>query len=157
MFNGLDVFLILIALVFILLDTLKGFVSSFFNKASFVLALLFAFLFFQMGTRFYGQFIAITFIASLLGFISIFAIVFVIVKIFQSLTKTIFFSNPVMKSLDRSLGFLFGIVEAFVLIFFILFLFHTQKLFPVDTLLGNSFFYTLLQPLMGFRPVLIKG
>lgn len=157
MLNGLDVFFILISLVLILLDTLKGFVSSFFNKAAFVLALLFAFLFFSYGAFFYGQFIQIGFLSALLSFVSIFAIVFLIVKIFQSLTKKVFFSNSIMASLDRSLGFLFGLVEAFVLIIFILYLLQAQNIFSVDSLLGNSFFYTLLQPILGFEPVLIKG
>lgn len=157
MLNGLDIFLLIISLVLILLDVLKGFVSSFFNKASFVLALFFAFLFFPSGAKFYGQFISISFLASLLSFISIFAIVFVIVKIFQNLTKSIFFSNSVMKSLDRSLGFLFGIVEAFVFIFFVIFILDSQNFIPVDNLLGNSVIYSLFQPLMGVKPVLVKG
>lgn len=149
MCNGLDIFFIGLTLVFVLLDTLKGFVSSFFNKAAFVLGLLFAFLFFSFGSRFYSQFIPISVLASLLSFISIFAIVFIIVKIFQSLTKAIFFSNPIMASLDRSLGLLFGIIESFVLIYFILFLLTIQNTFPIDNLLGNSFIYSLFQPLLG--------
>ena len=157
MLNGLDVFLLIILVVFIILETLKGFVASFFSKAAFVLGLLFAFLFFPQGAAFYKRFVSINFLASLLAFVSIFAIVFLIVKIFQSLTKTIFFSNPIMTSLDRSLGFLFGIVEAFVIIFFVLHLLQAQSIFPTNSLLGNSVFYSFLQPLLGLRPVLIQG
>lgn len=157
MFNGLDIFLLLISLVIMILDTLKGFVSSFFNKAAFVLSILFAFLFLPFGALFYSKFIAINFLASLLSFLSIFALVFVIVKIFQSLTKTLFFSNSVMKSLDRSLGFIFGIIEAFAIIVFILFVLHTQKIFPLDQVLGNSLFYAILEPVMGLKPLIIKG
>ena len=58
-------------------------------------------------------------VANILGFLTVFICSFVLIKIIQTLVKTIF-SGPILNSLDKTLGLLLGFAEGGALVFLIL-------------------------------------
>ena len=78
-------------------------------------------------------------VEKVLGFISVFVIVFLIIKIIQVIISKLF-SFSILKSLDRTLGFFFGIVEGFALVALIIFVLNIQPFFHANRLLEGSFY-----------------
>ena len=53
------------------------------------------------------------------------------------------FELNILNSLDRALGFFFGIVEGLAIVLLIMFLIVAQPFFNADSLIQNSFFYDI--------------
>ena len=70
-------------------------------------------------------------------------VVFLIIKLAQMIVSKIF-EWSILKSLDRTLGFIFGIVEGAAVVCLIIFLLSVQPFFDVTNLFDGSFFYGLV-------------
>ena len=55
------------------------------------------------------------------------------------------FEWSILKSLDRTLGFIFGIVEGLALVCLIVFLLSAQPFFNTQTIFDGSFYYNIIQ------------
>jgi membrane protein required for colicin V production len=86
-------------------------------------------------------------IPEILAFAAIFLIVFLFVRLIEFLLKDII-NGINLHRLDRFLGMIFGLIEAFVLICLILFVIVVQPLFDPLSVLQNSIVAELLLPLV---------
>ncbi len=153
----IDIFFIIIIVLFSILVAIKGFVAEFFGKAAFGLAIISAVLFFDNLTPFIASLIPVPVIPIIVSFILIFSAVYIVLKFIQVITKKIFFSGPVMGGLDRSLGFILGLVEGVVICAFICVLMTIQPFLDLNSVLADSFFFAILQPLIGLEPIIIPA
>lgn len=153
----IDIFFLVIIALFSILVAIKGFVAEFFGKAAFGLAVIFAVLFFDNLTPLVASFIPAPVVPAIVSFILIFSAVYICLKVMQVVTKKLFFSGTVMGGLDRSLGFLLGLVEGIVICAVACVLLQIQPFIDLSTVLANSLFFSILQPLIGLEPIIIPA
>ena len=148
-FTLTDVIFLVIILIFAVIATAKGFINAIFGKLCWILGLIFAFLFYKKLTGYMKQLVHNETVSSILCFVLIFVIVFLFVKIIQTLLSKAF-DGEIMKGLDRSLGFFFGLLEGFVVVFVFVFILMNQPWFDCYKIFEGSFFVKLIQPLLNY-------
>ncbi|MBO4547042.1 MAG: CvpA family protein [Treponema sp.] len=116
--NVLDYILIAILLIFTIRGFARGMINEIFGIGSLIIPLFLSVLFFQKMGKVYASSMD-PLVANILGFLTVFICSFVLVKIIQTLVKTIF-SGPILNSLDKTLGLLLGFAEGGALVFLIL-------------------------------------
>lgn len=118
----------------------KGFINNIFGKLAWILGIIFAVFFYDDVAASIMKGIGNPLLENILAFVLVFVVVFLVIKIIQMIFARIFEIN-ILKSLDRTLGFFFGIVEGLAIVWLIILLLISQPFFPVDRLFENSFFY----------------
>jgi membrane protein required for colicin V production len=81
----------------------------------------------------------------MVAFAAIFIIVFVAIKLIESVLKDII-RRISLSAIDHLLGFFFGIAEGLVIVIIILVIITVQPLFDKDVVLDGSVFARLLMP-----------
>ena len=142
-----DIIFLLIVLLFAISAFARGLVKEFFGKAALVCGIIFALLFSSHLFPYVQSGIKNELLSKLIAFLLIFVIVFLLVKIIQEIVAK-FFSGDILKSLDRSLGLVFGIIEGLALVALILVILTTQPWFSTEGILGESAFYRFLLPIV---------
>lgn len=142
-FTVIDWIFGILILIFALSGLIKGFVDCVFNKLCWILGLIAACLFYDDAAKLILSSIENPSLSNVLGFCIVFVGVFVVVKLIQIIVSKIFQLN-ILKSLDRVLGFAFGIVEGTAVVGLLIFLLTKQPFFSPDKLLEGSFFYGLM-------------
>ena len=133
----------IIILIFAIAGIIKGFVNNVMGKLALALGILMACMFYKTaGINLLASVENITF-RNILGFLIVFVVVFLIVKCIQVIISRVF-EWEVLKSLDRTLGFVFGAVEGLAVIGLLMFLLSIQPFFDVSGIFKDSFFYSLL-------------
>ena len=142
------IFIALIGL-FIIRCYLKGFVSEILSMAGIVLGLLASLFFYKNGAEFLrNQFWPeLKIIPEIVAFVGLFVIVFFIIKLLEVLLKGII-NNIKLGGADRGLGIVFGLAEGMVVVSLILFLLKIQPLFDPSAIISDSFFASILLPLI---------
>ena len=145
----IDIIFAVVILVLIIRASLRGFVDEFMSMAALVLGLLAAALLYKNAGIFIPEryMRGVGLIPELLGFLGLFLIVFVAIKVFSRILQDII-QRIHLGGVDRFLGFVFGIVEGLTLITLILLILVSQPLFNPAPLLGNSYFARFLLPLI---------
>lgn len=138
-FTPFDYVLSIIILIFAVVGLIKGFVDNIFGKLALIGGIICGVYFYDDIATKVWSFIGHPMVEKVLGFISVFVIVFLIIKIIQVIISKLF-SFSILKSLDRTLGFFFGIVEGFALVALIIFVLNIQPFFPANRLLEGSFY-----------------
>lgn len=156
MFNVIDIIFILIILVFSIIATAKGFVKEIFNKASWILGIVFGVIFCKKLSPFLEGFVKSETLRTICAFLLIFMVVFLILQIIKTIIHNAF-DTEIMGGLDKALGFFFGIIEGLAVVMLIIVLLSIQPFFPTEAIFGNSFFFNLLAPLLGTNKKLIPG
>ena len=147
--SAIDIIFIALLVIFTVRCAIKGFISEIMSMASIVLGLLAALYFYKNG----GEFVRIKFmpgmkiIPEIIAFVSLFLIVFVVIKILEIMLKEII-EGVRLGGADRFLGIFFGVAEGIVVISLVLFILRIQPLFNPGPLFSNSFFAKLLLPLI---------
>lgn len=140
-FVTVDFVFLCFILICVVISTVRGFVSELFGKASWILGIVAAFIFYdEVGNLFTG--IENGFLKVVIGFCISFVAVFMIFKLLEIIFSK-FVENDILASLNRALGFLLGIAEGIALVSFAIHLLKWQKLFDASFLTG-SFFARLL-------------
>lgn len=139
------VFIIIIAAC-VLLSFLKGFVASFFGKATFIVAVLLGIFFAPKLDVFVANYVNVLYVTTIISFLLIFIISFLVLKVLQLIIKSIF-SGEIMGSLDKALGFFWGLVEGLLIVGVICVILIVQPFFDLTELLSNSFFASKILPL----------
>lgn len=148
-FMPIDFVFVILILIFTIRCAIRGFISEVMSMAAVVLGLLASLFFFKKG----GAYISERFMpkyptfSDVIAFILLFLIVFLVMKILERLLKDIIEGIKLGKA-DRFLGFLFGIIEGFIVTGLILFIITVQPLFDPQKVLNNSFFAGILLPLI---------
>ncbi len=131
-FNALDFVLIGIFAVLCLRGIIRGLIDSVFGLGSFIVAVYAAIRWWSSVAKAIRPMNEI--LLFLISFFSVFIIAYVMMKILQLIVKSIFSGN-ILKSLDRTLGFILGAVQGVILVFIVLILLedfsdmlHSEKL-----------------------------
>ena len=135
--------------LFIIRCYLKGFISEILSMAGVVLGLLASLFFYKNGADFLrNQFWPdLKIIPEIIAFVGLFIIVFFAIKLFEVMLKGII-NNIKLGGADRALGILFGFAEGIAVVSLILFLLRIQPLFDPSSIISDSFFASLLLPLI---------
>ena len=132
-----------IILIFAISGVIKGFIDNVFGKIAFIAGIILAYMFYKDVAAGLLKDIKIPYAANIIAFLLIFVVTFLIIKIVQMIVSKVF-EWSILKSLDRTLGFIFGIVEGGAVICLIIFILTAQPFFNVQTLFDGSFFYNLV-------------
>lgn len=138
----IDYIFIVVIILFAILGVVKGFIDNIFGKLSWIVGILGAFFFYDQVARNVLTGIKNVIAANILAFVILFVIIFLIIKMIQVIIGRLF-ECPVLNSLDRALGFFFGIVEGIAVVALIIFLLCNQPFFQIDNLFDGSFFFRL--------------
>ena len=133
----------IIIVVFAISGLIKGFVDNVFGKLAFIAGIICGWIFYKSLATTLLKDIKVPYAANILSFLLIFVVVFLIIKLAQMIVSKIF-EWSILKSLDRTLGFIFGIVEGAAVVCLIIFLLSVQPFFDVTNLFDGSFFYGLV-------------
>lgn len=144
-----DVIFLLIILIFAIVAAAKGFIKAIFGKLCWILGLLGAFLLYKKLMGHMTSLVHNETLSFILCFVLIFVVIFLIVKIIQTIIERIF-DGEIMKGLDRSLGFFFGIVEGLVVIFVFVLILTYQPWFDCSKLFEGSWLVKMLSPLLDY-------
>ena len=148
-FTLTDIIFLIIILIFAIIAAAKGFIKAIFGKLCWIFGLLGAFFFYRRLVKHMDALIHNETVSLILCFVLIFVVIFLIVKIIQTALEKVF-DGEIMKGLDRSLGFFFGIVEGLTIIFFLTFILLKQPWFDCSKLFEGSFFVKFLNPLFEY-------
>ncbi|MDR1108554.1 MAG: CvpA family protein [Spirochaetaceae bacterium] len=146
----IDIIFIALVLILVIRCALRGFIEEVMSMASVVAGVFSAVFFYKRG----GAFLRERYLGNLgvvpeiLGFIILFLIPFVGIRILEHIIKDII-ARVHLGGIDRFLGILFGLVEGIVLIALVLFVIDIQPLFDKNLLLEKSFFAPFLLPVIG--------
>lgn len=149
-FTVIDWIFSLIIFAFAIVGIIKGFIDNVFGKLALVLGIFIAILFYKNIAGGLLKDIKIPFAANIIAFLLVFVVVFLIVKIVQMIVSKVF-EWSILKSLDRTLGFFFGIVEGAVVICLIILLLDAQPFFDVSSLFDGSFYHNLVSSFLTAR------
>jgi membrane protein required for colicin V production len=138
-FAIVDIVIVGIIALFALRSAVRGFVKEFFSMADLVIGLLFAILFFRRAAAVIGEQFApeMKTLADVISFAILFIAVFIAVKLLEAILRDIF-AKIKLKSLDRLLGFFYGVVEGIVIVYLLLFLINIQPFFDPQRILEKS-------------------
>lgn len=145
-FQIIDWIFSFIILIFAISGVIKGFIDNVFGKIAFVAGILLAYLFYKDLAEKLLKDIKVPYAANIIAFLLIFVTTFLVIKIIQMIVAKVF-EWSILKSLDRTLGFIFGIVEGAAVICLIIFLMSAQPFFNTQSIFENSFYYNLVTSL----------
>ena len=134
----------IIILLFAISGLIKGFIDNVFGKIAFVAGILLAYLFYKDVATGLLKDVKIPVAANVIAFLLIFVVTFLVIKIVQMIVAKVF-EWSILKSLDRTLGFIFGIVEGGAVVCLIVFLLNAQPFFSTQALFDGSFYFNLIQ------------
>lgn len=149
------VLLVLIVLVIIKV-TLTGFITEFFSKASVLIGISGAILFYRTLAPYVVKIIGPDVYPEIISFLVIFLVLYLAVKLIQQLAGSAF-QGETMTNLDRSLGFFLGIAEGFLLVLVILLSIRMQPWFDLSVLTRGSFFAGVLEPFLNESRSFVSG
>lgn len=142
-FMPVDWIFAIIIFVFCIIGLIRGFVKEIFGKAAWVLGIILAiFLYAKVGGLLHSK-IQNLIVCNILGFIIVFTVVFVVVKLIGALLHAIS-ELPILNGLDKAFGAMFGLIEGFAIVCFIMFIISIQPFFDGSKLFTGSFFYGLM-------------
>ncbi|MBQ0039692.1 MAG: CvpA family protein [Treponema sp.] len=143
----IDLVFCVLVFVLALIGLFNGFINEVMGKVIPFISIWVAFVTFGHLVGPLEKHINIHIVAVICAFLIIFMVVFILLKIVQHILKGLF-SNSILKSLDRFLGFVFGIVEALAVICIVLLVLYAQPWFNTDPLLKGSLFARFLGPIV---------
>jgi membrane protein required for colicin V production len=145
--NILDIVLAALAALIAIRAALRGFVQEVMAVGALILGLIAAFALYRPLEPLFASFVGEGPYTAILSFIGVFAAAFILAKIVESLVRGIV-RELRLEGLDKLLGLLVGLVEAFLLGALILVLLSSQDLVDVGELLSGSAFARAVLPLV---------
>ena len=133
-------------LIFAISGVIIGFIDNVFGKIAFIAGILLGYLFYKDIAKILSKDIKFPFAANILAFLLIFVVTFLVIKIIQMIVSKVF-EWSILKSLDRTLGFIFGLVEGAAVVCLAIFLLTAQPFFDVENLFDGSFYYNFVTSL----------
>lgn len=143
----IDLIFILIIVALALIGLIKGFLDEVLGKVIPIASIWIAFMTFGYLMPTVEERIKIHIVAVICSFLIVFIATFIVLKIFQLILKKIF-SGAILKSLDRFLGLVFGIIEGFAVVCLILLVLTAQPWFDSSSILTGSIFAKYLEPII---------
>lgn len=147
-FGVIDIIFSLIILVCAIGAAFKGFIRAVLSKLAIILGVFFAITFNGKLSPVFETRISSPVICKILSGLIIFIVVFIVVMIIQKILQRVF-SGEILRSLDSTLGFFFGLLGGLIIVIVILKLLYMQSFFDVKNLLSDSFFNNFLKSFIG--------
>lgn len=138
MFVTIDVVFGILILIVAIAGLVNGFRKEVFGKVTPVVSCVLSFLFYQRLVEPVESYVKNHILSVILSFLLIFIIVFIVMKIIELVIDKIF-GGEIFKSLDRTLGFFFGIIEGMALVCIILMILRVQPWFDMSRIFEGSF------------------
>ena len=135
-----------IILIFAVVGVIKGFIDNIFGKIAFIAGIILGYFFYKDVAEGLLKDIKVPYAANIIAFLLIFVVTFLIIKLVQMIIAKVF-EWSILKSLDRTLGFIFGLVEGAAVVCLIIFLLTAQPFFSVQNIFDGSFYYNLVTAL----------
>ena len=135
-----------IILIFAVVGVIKGFIDNIFGKIAFIAGIILGYFFYKDVAEGLLKDIKVPYAANIIAFLLIFVVTFLIIKLVQMIVAKVF-EWSILKSLDRTLGFIFGLVEGAAVVCLIIFLLTAQPFFSVQNIFDGSFYYNLVTAL----------
>lgn len=145
-FTVIDWIFGVLIVIFAISGLAKGFVESLFNKLSWIGGIIAGCIFYDDVATNILKTVENQVLANVLAFIIIFVVVFLIIKCVQIIISRIFELN-ILNSLNRVLGFAFGIIEGLAVVALLIFLLDAQPFFDASKMFNGSFFYGIVSTL----------
>lgn len=142
-YTALDAIFCLVILFFAITAAAHGLINEIFGKASFVVGVIAAMIFTPVLEVYVLDTVKNAGAARVLSFLIIFVMAFLILRIVQGILKKLFSLN-ILKSLDRALGLMLGVVEGVVAVALVIFVLKAQPWFDTEHLLHGSLFVRIL-------------
>ncbi len=152
----LDIIFLVIIVACVLIATIKGFVKCFLSKAAIIASILLALSFTPNAAQIIKKWVDIQYVTSILAFIAVFVIAFLVLKLLQLLIEKIF-SGRVLKTLDRIFGAVWGILIGLLFVIVILLVLKIQPFANTQNLLDSSFFANMLLPFFADFEIVKNG
>ena len=149
-FTVIDWVFSIIILTFAVSGVIKGFIDNVFGKIAFIAGIILAYLFYGDIAEGLLKDIKVQFAAKIIAFLLVFVVTFLIIKLVQMVVAKVF-EWSILKSLDRTLGFIFGIVEGAAVVCLAVFLLTVQPFFTVEGLFDGSFYFNLVTAILNSR------
>lgn len=143
----LDMLFSVVILAIAILAMINGFIKEIFGKLAVILALVAAFSFCSLLEPYVEGFFKIPILSIIIAFLLIFVATFLLVKIIQMLVGAVF-SGEIMRSLDRVLGFMFGLAEGLFIVSIFLIIVASQPWFNVRDVIEKSLYWQILSPIL---------
>ncbi len=144
-FAVLDIIFIVITAVVTIRASIRGFVDEFFSKVAIIAGAVVAILFYKRATEIIQQYSDIKTASSVIAFLILFLMTYIIIKIIQSMLGKIF-NSEMLANFDKALGFFLGLIESLILILVVLFVLEMQPFFDVQSILQKSIIAKFLLP-----------
>lgn len=135
-----------IIIIFAIGGVIKGFIDNVFGKIAFIAGIVLAYFFYDDIAEKLLKDVKVEFAAKIISFLLIFVVTFIVIKIVQMIVAKVF-EWSILKSLDRTLGFIFGMVEGGAVVCLIIFLLTAQPFFNAMNILDGSFYYNIVSSL----------
>ena len=151
-FSIVDIVFIGLIGLFMIRCYLNGFVSELLSMAGIVLGILAALFFYRSGAEFLRSkfWPDLNTIPEIVAFVSLFVVVFIIVKMLEIMLIDII-DNVSLTKADSYIGIFFGMAQGIAVVSLILFILKIQPLFDSSEILSDSFFARILLPLITGR------
>ncbi len=143
----IDFVFIAIVVVFAILAGIKGFVGEVFDRGAPVISVWIAVLTYKMVSAPLQQHIQIVIAAHILAFVLVFILAFVFIKVVQQIVGKLV-EGKILKQLDHTLGFAFGLLEGLAVVALILLILIFQPWFKLGNLLDGSIFASTLAKIL---------
>jgi membrane protein required for colicin V production len=146
----LDIIFIIITAAIVIRCAMRGFIEEFLSMAAIIVGIAGAvFLSGPIGAVIEKHF-GLAMWSQIIAFLGCFVVIYIIIKILENVIQNIF-DKLNLEKLDKALGFILGLLEAFLVIAVLVFLLSWFTLLPfleIDKLLQESFIARFIQPLL---------
>lgn len=143
----IDLVFFVIIFAFAIIGLINGFINEVLGKVIPVASIWIAFMTFGHLVPPIEKQLKIHVLAVICSFLIVFVAVFIVLKIFQKILKTCFRAE-ILNSLDRFLGFVFGIAEGLAVVCILLLILKIQPWFDVSSVTKGSLFVKFIDPLI---------
>lgn len=154
-FGIIDIVFALIIVVCCIGAAFKGFIKAVLSKLAIVFGIILAIVFYDDLAIIFGKRINSVFLCKILSAICIFIVVFIIIMIIQKILSKLF-SGEILRSLDKTLGFFFGLVGGVFIVMCLLKLCYIQNFIDMTSILNESFFHNLFKGVLGYENKLLE-
>lgn len=148
----LDIIFLSLIIISSLRGAFRGMIQELISLAALFISLLLAAVFYPDGTKWIQARSSLGESATLISFICIFVAAFILFKLLQKAIVYLINETP-FESVDKLLGFFFGILEGLLICFLIVYLIDFQEIIDLGKWTGSS---KLLPYIERFLPALDK-
>ena len=143
----LDIIFLVVLGVAAIRGAVRGFVSEVMSFAAIILALVASVLLYAPVAGLLDEIITRSPWAEIAAFLGVFLVTYLVVKLVERVAHSVFESLN-LHHLDRVLGLFLGLLEGGLVAVLILMVLHWQPLFDAEPLLAESWFESILFPLL---------